>query len=108
MSVLRELERKYDLHPSIKGEELAYNVGLHRANYGEGNVKTADIVRRAVVPAQLQMLVLRGSSAPLLERFNVSVERHTGTIDGRNYAGIVYGALTDDGYGTGPPSSRVK
>ena len=64
MSVLRELERKYDLHPSIKGEELAYNVGLHRANYREGNVKTADIVRRAVVPAQLQMLVLRGVPHP--------------------------------------------
>ncbi len=44
-----------------------------------------------------------GEFRTLLERFNVSVERHTGTIDGRNYAGIVYGALTDDGYGTGPP-----
>ena len=38
MSVFREVERKYDLHPSITGEELAYNVGLHRANYREGNV----------------------------------------------------------------------
>ena len=45
----------------------------------------------------------------LLERFNVSVEERTGTIGGRNYAGIIYGALTDDGYGIGTPikSSRI-
>ena len=49
-----------------------------------------------------------GEFRTLLERFNVSVERHTGTIDGRNYAGIVYGALTDDGYGTGPPFKSSK
>ena len=27
----------------------------------------------------------------LLERFNVSVEERTGTIDGRDYAGVIYG-----------------
>ena len=37
------------------------------------------------------------------------VEERTGTIDERNYAGIVYGAMTDDGYGIGTPfkSSRI-
>ena len=101
MSVLRELERKYDLHPSIKGEELAYNVGLHRANYREGNVKQqiSSVVRSCLRNYKCSSY---GEFRTLLERFNVSVERHTGTIDGRNYAGIVYGALTDDGYGTGP------
>src|SRR5699024_9627690 len=42
-----------------------------------------------------------GEFRTLLELFNVSVEERTGTIEGRNYAGIIYGALTDDGYGTG-------
>lgn len=107
MSVLRELERKYDLHPSIKGEELAYNVGLHRANYREGNVKQqiSSVVRSCLRNYKCSSY---GEFRTLLERFNVSVEGHTGTIDGRNYAGIVYGALTDDGYGTGPPFKSSK
>ena len=107
MSVLRELERKYDLHPSIKGEELAYNVGLHRANYREGNVKQqiSSVVRSCLRNYKCSSY---GEFRTLLERFNVSVEEHTGTIDGRNYAGIVYGALTDDGYGTGTPFKSGK
>ena len=107
MSVLRELERKYDLHPSIKGEELAYNVGLHRVNYREGNVKQqiSSVVRSCLRNYKCSSY---GEFRTLLERFNVSVERHTGTIDGRNYAGIVYGALTDDGYGTGTPFKSGK
>ena len=44
-----------------------------------------------------------------MERFNVSVEERTETVDGRDYAGVIYGALTDDGYGIGTPfkSSRI-
>ena len=38
----------------------------------------------------------------------ISVEERTGTIDGRNYAGIIYGALTDDGYGIGTPFKSSK
>ena len=50
-----------------------------------------------------------GEFRTLLERFNVSTEERTGTVDGRSYAGMVYGALTDDGYGIGTPfkSSRI-
>ena len=39
MSVLRELERKYDLHPSIKGEEQTDTPDLRKVNYKTGNVK---------------------------------------------------------------------
>ena len=53
------------------------------------------------------MLLLRGVRT-LLERFNVSIEEHTGTVDGRDYAGIVYGAMTDDGYGVGTPFKSSK
>ena len=50
-----------------------------------------------------------GEFRTLLELFNVSVEERTGTIDGRDYAGMIYGALTDNGYGIGTPikSSRI-
>lgn len=50
-----------------------------------------------------------GEWRTLLEAFNVSAEERTGTIDGHDYAGMIYGALTDDGYGIGTPfkSSRI-
>ena len=107
MSVLRELERKYDLHPSIKGEELADKVGLHRVNYREGNVKQQipSVVRSCLRNYKCSSY---GEFRTLLERFNVSVEERTGIVDGRNYAGVIYGALTDDGYGTGTPFKSSK
>lgn len=54
-------------------------------------------------------LRLFGEWRTLLEAFNVSAEERTGTIEGRDYAGMIYGALTDDGYGIGTPfkSSRI-
>ena len=107
MSVLRELERKYDLHPSIKGEELADKVGLHKVNYREGNVKQqiSSVVRSCLRNYNCSSY---GEFRTLLERFNVSVEERTGIVDGRNYAGVIYGALTDDGYGTGIPFKSSK
>lgn len=85
MEILRDLERKYGLQPSVKGQELTDREGLRNykcSSYGEFRT--------------------------LLERFNVSVDERTGTVDGRNYAGIVYGALTGDGYGTGTPFKSSK
>ena len=108
MEILRDLERKYNLHPSVKGEEQADKVGLHKVNYREGNVKQqiSSIVRSCLRNYKCSSY---GEFRTLLELFNVSVEERTGTIDGRNYAGIVYGALTDDGYGIGTlfKSSRI-
>lgn len=83
-------------------------MGLHRVNYREGNVKQqiSSVVRTCLNRYKCSSY---GEFRTLLELFNVSVEERTGTVDGRNYAGIVYGALTDDGYGIGTPfkSSRI-
>lgn len=49
-----------------------------------------------------------GELRTLLEWFNVSIEERTGTIDGRNYAGVIYGTMTDDGYGVGTPFKSSK
>lgn len=59
MEILRDLERKYGLQPSVKGQELTDREGLRNykcSSYGEFRT--------------------------LLERFNVSVEERTGTVDG--------------------------
>ena len=107
MSVLRELERKYDLHPSIKGQEQTDTPDLRKVNYKAGNVKqqVSSVVRSCLRNYKCSSY---GEFRTLLELFNISVEERTGTIDGRNYAGVIYGALTDDGYGTGTPIKSSK
>ena len=108
MEILRDLERKYNLHPSVKGQEQADKVGLHKVNYREGNVKQqiSSIVRSCLRNYKCSSY---GEFRTLLELLNVSVEERTGTVDGRDYAGVIYGAMTDDGYGIGTPfkSSRI-
>ncbi|WP_308659605.1 hypothetical protein [uncultured Alistipes sp.] len=108
MSILRDLERKYGLHPSIKGQELQDREGLRKVDYQKGDVKqqVSSTVRSCLRHYRCASF---GEWRTLLEAFNVSAEERTGTIDGRDYAGMIYGALTDDGYGIGTPfkSSRI-
>ena len=107
MEILRDLECKYGLQPSVKGQELTDREGLRKVNYPEGNVKQqiSSVVRSCLRNYKCSSY---GEFRTLLERFNISVEERTGTIDGRNYAGIVYGAMTDDGYGIGTPFKSSK
>ena len=102
MEILRDLERKYGLHPSIKGQEQTDKEGLRKVNYPEGNVKQqiSSVVRSCLRHYKCSSY---GELRTLLEAFNVSIEERTGTIDNRNYAGVIYGAMTDDGYGVGTP-----
>ena len=107
MEILRDLERKYGLHPSVKGQGLTDREGLRKVNYSEGNVKQqiSSVVRSCLRNYKCSSY---GEFRTLLERFNVSVEERTGTVDGRDYAGVIYGALTDDGYGIGTPFKSSK
>ena len=108
MSILRNLEQKYGLHPSIKGLELQDREGLRKVDYQKGDVKqqVSSTVRSCLRHYRCASF---GEWRTLLEAFNVSAEERTGTIKGRDYAGMIYGALTDDGYGIGTPfkSSRI-
>ena len=108
MSILRDLEQKYGLHPSIKGQELQDREELHKVDYQKGDVKqqVSSTVRSCLRHYRCASF---GEWRTLLEAFNVSAEERTGSIDGRDYAGMIYGALTDDGYGIGAPfkSSRI-
>ena len=108
MEILRDLERKYGLHPSIKGQEQSDRQSIRRVDYPAGNVKqqVSSVVRSCLRNYRCSSY---GEFRTLLECFNVSVEERTGTVDGRSYAGVIYGALTDGGYGVGTPfkSSRI-
>lgn len=108
VEITRDLERKYGLHSSIKGQELQDREGLRKVDYQKGDVKqqVSSTVRSCLRHYRCASF---GEWRTLLEAFNVSAEERTGTIDGRDYAGMIYGALTDDGYGIGTPfkSSRI-
>lgn len=108
MSILRDLEQKYGLHPSVKGQELQDREGLRKVDYQKGDVKqqVSSTLRSCLRHYRCASF---GEWRTLLEVFNVSAEERTGTIDGRDYAGMIYGTLTDDGYGIGTPfkSSRI-
>ena len=105
--ITRDLEHKYNLHPAVKGQEQRDIPDLRKVNYKAGNVKQqiSSVVRSCLRNYNCSSY---GEFRTLLELFNVSVEERSGTIEGRNYAGIVYGALTDDGYGTGTPFKSSK
>ena len=105
--ITRDLEHKYNLHPAVKGQEQRDTPDLRKVNYKTGNVKQqiSSVVRSCLRNYNCSSY---GEFRTLLELFNVSVEERTGTIEGRNYAGIVYGAMTDDGYGTGTPFKSSK
>ena len=85
MEILRDLECKYDLHPSVKGQEMTDREGLRKVNYSEENVKQqiSSVVRSCL---QNYKCSSYGEFRTLLELFNVSVEECTGAIEGRNYA----------------------
>lgn len=102
VEITRDLEQKYGLHPSIKGQELQGREGLRKVDYPKGDVKqqVSSTVRSCLRHYRCASF---GEWRTLLEAFNVSVEERTGTIEGRDYAGMIYGALTDDGYGIGTP-----
>ena len=90
-----------------RGRNRRTGEGLRKVNYPEGNVKqqVSSVVRSCLRNYKCSSY---GELRTLLEQFNVSVEERTGTIDGRNYAGIVYGAMTEDGYGVGTPFKSSK
>ena len=108
VEITRDLEQKYGLHPSVKGQELQDREKLRKVDYQKGDVKqqVSSTVRSCLRHYRCASF---GEWRTLLEAFNVSAEERTGTIDGRDYAGMIYGALTDDGYGIGTPfkSSRI-
>ena len=105
--ITRDLEHKYNLHPAVKGQEQRDTPDLRKVNYKAGNVKQqiSSVVRLCLRNYKCSSY---GEFRTLLELFNVSVEERTGTIEGRNYAGIVYGAMTETAMERVRPSSRVK
>ncbi len=108
MQILRDLERKYGLHPAVPGQEQEATAELRKVDYKAGDIKR-QIQSSVRTCLKRYRCASFGEFRTLLELYNIQVMEMTGTIDGRDYAGIVYGAMGDNGYGRGKPikSSRM-
>lgn len=108
MSILRELEHKYGLHPAVPGQNQEEMNELRKVDYRAGDIKRQiqSSVRECLKRYRCASF---GEFRTLLECYNIQIMEMTGTIEGRDYAGIVYGAMGDDGCGRGKPikSSRM-
>lgn len=93
MDILREIEKGYGLHPAVKGEELA-DKPAKKVDYERGNVKQQ---LSSVVREILNKYYFASATEfnTLLNLQNVSVEEVRGEINGKPYAGVIYGALND-------------
>ncbi|MCM1301523.1 MAG: relaxase/mobilization nuclease domain-containing protein [Bacteroides cellulosilyticus] len=102
MDILRDLEQKYGLHPAVPEQEQDTTSELRKVDY-----KTGDIKRQIQSSVRACLKRYRcasfGELRTLLELYNIQIMEMTGTIDGRDYAGIVYGTMGEDGYGRGKP-----
>jgi len=79
VEITRDLEQKYGLHPSVKGQELQDREELHKVDYPKGDVKqqVSSTVRSCLRHYRCASF---GEWRTLLEAFNVSVEERTGTM----------------------------
>ena len=99
-SITDEMERLFRLHP--KGREQAPFDELRQIDYAAGNLKTQIASVALNLIGRYNFCSLNEYNT-LLEQFNLSVEACKGEIEGRKYAGILYGALDRDGQRVGPP-----
>lgn len=108
MKILREIERKYRLHPAVKGQRMDDFHELRKLDYSEGNLKQqlSSIVREALSRYDFPSIKEFNT---LLNTYNVYAEAIEGEKDGRAYHGVIYGALDEKGERIGVPvkSSRI-
>lgn len=108
MKILREIERKYRLHPAVKGQRMDDFHELRKLNYSAGNLKQqlSSIVREALSRYDFPSIKEFNT---LLNIYNVYAEAIEGEKDGRAYHGVIYGALDEQGERIGVPvkSSRI-
>lgn len=92
--VTRELERKYDLHTAER-ERITPNMTIKKID-PSGDIKrqVANTVKMVGMRYKFQTL---GEFNAILSLYNVKSEQTDGRVNGREYHGLVYFALDDEG-----------
>jgi len=104
-AITSELEQKYGLHTAERQRPTGQEP-VHKVNPSDGNVKKQlGNITKSLMNYRFQSL---GEYRALLSLYNVTVEEIQGQVRGREYHGLVYSAMDDNGNKVGNPfkSSR--
>jgi len=100
--ITQELEARYNLHPASKIDYSEDIPRLKKVDYEAGNVK-----KQIANNVKALMQSYRFTSLPefraLLSIYNIGIEEVSGETRGKNYRGLVYSALDNEGNKVGNP-----
>ena len=106
-NICREMEVKYGLHPTLGEHGERELVSLQKVDYPKGDVKM-QVKHTARTLLECYNFHSLAEYNTLLEQYNVSVYEVRGSVDRKEYHGIMYGALDDDGQQAGTPFKSSK
>lgn len=106
-NICREMEVKYGLHPTLGEHGERELVSLQKVDYPKGDVKM-QVKHTARTLLECYNFHSLAEYNTLLEQYNVTVYEVRGSVDGKEYHGIMYGALDDDGQQAGTPFKSSK
>ena len=106
-NICREMEVKYGLHPTLGEHGERELLSLQKVDYPKGNVK-AQVKHTARTLLECYNCHSLAEFNTLLNLYNVTVYEVRGSVDGKEYHGIMYGALDDNGQQVGTPFKSSK
>ena len=106
-NICREMEVKYGLHPTLGEHGERELVSLQKVDYPKGDVKV-QVKHTARTLLECYNCHSLAEYNTLLNLYNVTVYEVRGSVDGKEYHGIMYGALDDDGRQVGTPFKSSK
>ena len=106
-NICRDMEVKYGLHPTLGEHGERELPGLQKVNYQKGDVK-AQVKHTARTLLECYNCHSLAEYNTLLNLYNVTVYEVRGSVEGKEYHGIMYGALDDDGQQAGTPFKSSK
>lgn len=106
-NICREMEVKYGLHPTLGEHGERELVSLQKVDYPKGDVKM-QVKHTAHTLLECYNFHSLAEYNTLLNLYNVTAYEVRGSVDGKEYHGIMYGVLDDDGQQAGTPFKSSK
>jgi len=106
-NICRDMEVMYGLHPTLGEHSERELLSLQKVDYPKGDVK-AQVKHTARTLLECYNCHSLAEYNTLLNLYNVTVYEVRGSVDGKEYHGIMYGALDDDGQQAGTPFKSSK
>lgn len=107
-NICREMEVKYGLHPTLGEHSERELLSLQKVvDYAKGDVK-AQLKHTARTLLECYSCHSLAEYNTLLNLYNMTVYEVRGSVDGKEYHGIMYRALDDNGQQVGTPFKSSK